>query len=55
VVPEFYGVGPSGLPERWIKRALRSVMTVPAEFNTDRMVGEYFRWGYMPSDAAARA
>lgn len=55
VVPEFYGVGPSGLPERWIKRALRSVVTVPAEFNTDRMVGEYFRWGYMPSDAAARA
>jgi starch phosphorylase len=55
VVPEFYDRGADGLPSRWIRRALRSAATVPNEFNTDRMVGEYFRWGYLPSDAAARA
>ena len=49
VVPEFYDLGPSGLPERWIRRALRSVATVPPVFNTDRMVGEYCEWGYLPA------
>ena len=55
VVPEFYDLGPSGLPERWIRRALRSATTVPAVFNTDRMVGEYYRTGYLPANAAAHA
>jgi starch phosphorylase len=55
VVPEFYDRGADGLPMRWIRRALRSVETVPAEFNTDRMVGEYFSWGYLPAYQASRA
>ena len=54
VVPEFYERGPDGLPQRWIARALRSVATIPGVFNTDRMVGEYFDWGYAPADAAGR-
>ena len=54
VVPEFYDRGPDGLPQRWIARALRSVATIPGVFNTDRMVGEYFDWGYAPADAASR-
>ena len=49
VVPEFYERGPTGLPEKWIQRALRSATTVPATFNTDRMVGEYYSWGYRPA------
>jgi starch phosphorylase len=53
VVPEFYELGPSGLPDRWIQRALRSATTVPAVFNTDRMVGEYYSWGYRPAHADA--
>ena len=55
VVPEFYDLGPDGLPTRWIRRALRSAETVPAEFNTDRMVAEYFRKGYQPAGAPAMA
>ena len=49
VVPEFYERGPTGLPDRWIQRALRSVVTVPAIFNTDRMVGEYYDAAYLPA------
>jgi alpha-glucan phosphorylase-like protein len=49
VVPEFYERGPTGLPEKWIQRALRSATSVPAVFNTDRMVGEYYSWGYRPA------
>ncbi len=53
VVPEFYERGPTGLPEKWIQRALRSATTVPATFNTDRMVGEYYSWGYRPAHEQA--
>ena len=53
VVPEFYDLGPTGLPDRWIQRALRSATTVPATFNTDRMVGEYCAWGYRPAHEGA--
>ena len=31
------------------ERAIRSATTVPAIFNTDRMVGEYFKTGYLPA------
>jgi starch phosphorylase len=53
VVPEFYERGPTGPPEKWIQRALRSATTVPATFNTDRMVGEYYSWGYRPAHEQA--
>jgi starch phosphorylase len=55
VVPEFYEVGPAGLPHRWIERAIRSVVTVPGIFNTDRMVGEYYSSAYRPAFEAGRA
>ena len=55
VVPEFYERGPSGLPHRWIERAIRSVVTVPGTFNTDRMVGEYYSSAYRPAFEAGRA
>ena len=49
MVPEFYELGADGLPTKWIARAIRSATTVPAIFNTDRMVGEYFKTGYLPA------
>lgn len=55
VVPTFYERGADDLPHRWIERALRSVATVPATFNTDRMVGEYLSWGYLPANEASHA
>jgi starch phosphorylase len=53
VVPAFYDRGADGLPHAWIDRALRSAATVPGIFNTDRMVGEYCTWGYLPANAQA--
>jgi alpha-glucan phosphorylase-like protein len=53
VVPAFYDRGADGLPHSWIDRALRSAATVPGIFNTDRMVGEYCTWGYLPANAQA--
>ena len=50
VVPEFYDRGRDGLPRRWIKRALRSVATVPGRFNTHRMVAEYLEKSYLPAN-----
>ena len=44
-----YELGADGLPTKWIARAIRSATTVPAIFNTDRMVGEYFKTGYLPA------
>ena len=54
IVPDFYERGSDGLPAKWIQRALRSAATIPGTFNTDRMVGEYFDWGYAPANAASR-
>jgi starch phosphorylase len=55
IVPLFYERDADGLPGRWIERALRSVATVPGVFNTDRMVGEYLSWGYLPAHEASHA
>ncbi len=55
VVPEFYDRHADGLPHAWIQRALRSVATIPGVFNTDRMVGEYLSWGYLPANEAIHA
>jgi alpha-glucan phosphorylase-like protein len=50
VVPEFYERGRDGLPAKWIRRALRSVATVPGRFNTHRMVAEYLEKSYLPAN-----
>jgi starch phosphorylase len=55
VVPDFYDLGADGLPGKWITRAIRSATLVPALFNTDRMVGEYFTTGYLPAFGGAKA
>ncbi len=37
-----------GLPREWIARARHSLATIPPQFNTDRMVGEYRDRAYAP-------
>ena len=50
VVPEFYARDGAGLPQAWIRRALRSAATVPGRFNTHRMVAEYLEKSYLPAN-----
>ncbi len=49
IVPEFYTRGADGLPRAWIKRMKRSISTNVAAFNTNRMVSDYTRVCYIPS------
>ena len=50
VVPEFYARDAAGLPQAWIRRALRSAATVPGRFSTHRMVAEYLEKSYLPAN-----
>ena len=52
IVPLFYERNARDVPRRWIRRALRSVATVPDYFNTNRMVGEYVDLAYLPAHRA---
>ncbi len=49
LVPEFFSRTRTGLPRRWMKRALRSAATIPTEFSTHRMVAEYVAKAYLPA------
>ena len=49
IVPLFYERNNRDVPRRWIRRALRSVSTIPDYFNTNRMVGEYADLAYLPA------
>jgi glycogen phosphorylase len=53
IVPQFYARDRSGLPRRWIARMKNSIATVGAQFNTHRMVGEYFEKYYLPASRAS--
>jgi starch phosphorylase len=48
IVPLFFDRDASGLPRGWIERMLHCLGTVPARFNTDRMLQEYQRRAYEP-------
>ncbi len=41
IIPTYYAVGTSGLPDEWIRRMKNSIATLTPEFSSDRMVGEY--------------
>ena len=41
IVPLFYDRDAKGLPKGWVEMARRSLVTVPGQFNTHRMVGQY--------------
>jgi starch phosphorylase len=49
IVPKFYDRDKSGIPKRWIAMMLESMRTVCSEFNTHRMVGEYWEKYYKPA------
>ena len=50
LVPEFFDRSRSGLPKRWIQRALRSAATIPSPFSTHRMVSDYVAEAYLPAN-----
>lgn len=41
LAPLFFERDAAGIPARWLQRVRRSLATIPAWFETDRMVGEY--------------
>lgn len=49
IATDFYHRDRSGLPRQWLQRMKNSITTVGAEFNTHRMVGEYFSKFYEPA------
>ena len=48
IVPMFYDRG-NGLPERWVRRIKRAIVTLAWRFNGDRMVIDYARNCYAPA------
>jgi starch phosphorylase len=51
IVPVFYARGNDGLPRGWLKMMKRSITSLTPVFNTNRMVEEYVRRCYMPSNS----
>ncbi len=49
IAPLFYQRGSDGLPRGWIRMMKRSMATISAFFNTNRMVQEYLEKCYVPS------
>jgi phosphorylase/glycogen(starch) synthase len=49
VVPLFYDRDPSGIPQKWIRMAKRSMETLVPQFNTQRMLLEYYANMYIPA------
>ena len=46
IVPTFFERDRNDVPRKWIERVSRSLQTVPSQFNTDRMVKEYYERAY---------
>jgi len=49
VIPLYYDRDADDLPQEWIARMKRSVMTLGWRFNSDRMVMDYVRNSYLPA------
>lgn len=49
VTPLFYDRDASGVPQEWLNRVKRSIMTIVPRFNAERMVSEYLREMYFPA------
>ena len=49
IVPLFYERGAGGLPTAWIEKMKKSLMTLPRQFNTNRMIQEYTELSYRPA------
>jgi len=55
VVPLYFERDAQGVPLGWLERVGRCLATIPAAFNTDRMVLEYLERAYSPLAADHRA
>jgi len=49
VIPTFYDREVSGLPEKWIGMIKRSMQTIIPQFNTERMLLQYYHEMYLPT------
>lgn len=54
VVPEFYQVDGTGVPQAWVKRIRESMAQLTARYSADRTVREYTERYYLPAAAAWR-
>jgi starch phosphorylase len=48
IIPTFYERGEDGVPQRWVKMMLESVVTVGAGFSASRMLIDYIEHAYAP-------
>ena len=55
LVPAFFERDASGRPPEWLDRVQAALATIPAQFNTDRMVTEYASKAYGAAAAASKA
>lgn len=49
IVPLYYDRNAKGLPKRWLARCRHSLRSIPAQFSSHRMVGDYVANGYLPA------
>lgn len=49
IIPEYYTRNNAGLPQKWIERMKRSMMTIISEYSTHRMVRDYMECLYVPA------
>ncbi len=55
IVPMYYEMGKSRVPERWVQMMKRSIRTLAPQFSALRMVREYTTTSYMPALEANRS
>ena len=48
ILPLYHDARQGGLPLGWLERVKHNLATIPVQFNTDRMVGEYHASAYLP-------
>ncbi|MDO9585133.1 MAG: alpha-glucan family phosphorylase, partial [Syntrophales bacterium] len=49
IIPLFYDRSASGIPEKWVAMMKRSMQTLGPQFNTERMLSEYYEQMYVPT------
>ncbi|MFT4541112.1 MAG: starch phosphorylase [Planctomycetota bacterium] len=49
IVPSFYDRGSDGYPTGWLDRCRHSMTSIPAQFSSHRMVGDYLTTAYLPA------
>ncbi|MFC2114723.1 alpha-glucan family phosphorylase, partial [Bacteroidota bacterium] len=49
IIPAYYNRNSEGIPQQWVERMKRSMITILGEFNTHRMVRDYMEKLYLPA------